>query len=98
MNSSPNHKILTTFSVAFIVSVVSLAILAVASFMSLDQYKQDTKWVKHAYGNIEKVNALLALAERATSINRAFLISGDIKLLTKRDQALTTVSETVDQL
>jgi signal transduction histidine kinase/ActR/RegA family two-component response regulator len=85
------HAIISTarkVSAGFAVALACLAVVSVASWLSISQMKEDARWVEHTHEVLERLDTLLSTIIAAETAQRGYVITDDRDYLERYRRAI----------
>ena len=75
-------------SAGFAVALACLAVVSVASWLSISQMKEDARWVEHTHEALECLDTLLSIIIAAETAERGYVITDDRDYLERYRRAV----------
>ncbi|HEV2482040.1 MAG TPA: response regulator [Puia sp.] len=90
--------ILRSLQIGFGLSLLLLIVTAVASYSSIRKLMDNSRWVDHADSVLIKIDRVHSLLRDAESMQRGYLITGDIDFLPATDVMQSQLKQAVDSI
>lgn len=90
--------VLRNLQIGFGLSLLLLIITAVASYSSIRKLMDNSQWVDHADSVLIKIDRVHSLLRDAESMQRGYLLTGDIDFLPATDVVQAEVKQAVDSI
>ena len=85
-------------ALGFIISISLVIIVGLISYYSLQNLREDQKWVEHTSEVIDKTNSLMKLVVDAESSQRGFLLAGESEFIMRFDQSIPKIETEIEEL